>query len=466
MARKKAEEVTTERNTLDSSGFEAASVDVTEKLGEAFEKVITSQYGYARAPQPYLTEFGIKHLDALLGGGIVSSAPVVLSSTPETGKSTLAFQFSSVFQKIYPNSMIVYLDIEAAANTAARSKGMSRIEIMGIDTKRFRYEPIIIDVFGFFDIIQTLCDIKRKFEEASKKEFKVLIIWDSLAGTTCSKIASADSPNSIIGLKARQVSFCIDKYSPLLAYNRITFLTIDQVRANIKIDTTMFVPKEQTVGTWNDYKAASNIAAFEHRVSQWLFLSKKESITPVDGMGINGWYLTLFSEKNKQAPSRESITCVFDKREGLHKFWSEFTFLEEMTRSEKRYFKDEKNLCYPLSIQKASDKKVCLVHIDPASGASQYKSEPFYRRSALDLYKSDENFKNAFDAIMDIAVDQRIKQGIFRSNVAQEVKCDDMEVVSDTSDTTISVNPEEGSIVHTIAEEGVKSPSGTYESVF
>jgi len=75
----------------------------------------------------------------------------------------------------------------------------------------------------------------------------------------------------------------------LLAYNRITFLTIDQVRVNLQLEG-QYVAKEKSVGTWNDYKAASSIIAFNHKVAQWLFLSRKTAITPNDGMGVSGWF--------------------------------------------------------------------------------------------------------------------------------------------------------------------------------
>jgi len=110
-----------------------------------------------------------------------------------------------------------------------------------------------------------------------------------------------------------------------LAYNRITFLTIDQVRANLQLEG-QYVAKEKSVGIWNDYKAASSIVAFNHKVSQWLFLSRKTAITPSDGMGISGWYLNILTEKNKNAPSQESVMCVFDKRTGLHKFGASIRF--------------------------------------------------------------------------------------------------------------------------------------------
>ena len=85
MARKKQEENQPQNNSTDSSGYDPADSSQAEILKQAFEGIITSQYGFARAPEPYITPFGIKHLDALLGGGIISSSPVILSSTPETG---------------------------------------------------------------------------------------------------------------------------------------------------------------------------------------------------------------------------------------------------------------------------------------------------------------------------------------------------------------------------------------------
>jgi len=417
VARKKDDSAVS-RTIHDSSQFEEAPINFAEKLGQAFEHVITTTYGFARAPKPYITPTGIQHLDALLGGGIVSSSPIVLSSTPETGKSTFAFQFAKTFQTLYQNSIIVYLDVEGAANASGSTKvdrafnNSSRIQILAIDEKRFRYEPIIIDIYGFFDMIVSLVDIKKAFEEKLQKEFKIMIVWDSIAATPCSKLSEVTDPNKIIGLKARQLSFCIEKYAPLLAYNRITFLTIDQVRANLQLEG-QYVAKEKSVGTWNDYKAASSIIAFNHRVGQWLFLSRKAAINPSDGMGITGWFMNITTEKNKIAPSQESVTCVFDKRTGLHKFWSEYIFVSEMTRSELKYFKEEKNLIYPLAIRKTGP-QVYLEFIDPVTKNVQYTSDKFYRKNAFDKYQSDEAFKNAFDYIVSTSVEQRITNGLFQ----------------------------------------------------
>jgi predicted ATP-dependent serine protease len=59
------------------------------KVGELFEKVLTSEYGSFIPPEPYITPTGIRPLDTILGGGLVSSGFIMLSSTPETGKVRL-----------------------------------------------------------------------------------------------------------------------------------------------------------------------------------------------------------------------------------------------------------------------------------------------------------------------------------------------------------------------------------------
>jgi hypothetical protein len=63
-------------------------------------------------------------------------------------------------------------------------------------------------------------------------------------------------------LKGRQLSFVLDKYLPMLKFNRVFFLGIDQVRADIKID--QFAANEQTVGNFKNLKAATNIFSLQH----------------------------------------------------------------------------------------------------------------------------------------------------------------------------------------------------------
>lgn len=58
---------------------------LAEKVGQAFDIYFTKKFGDKVAPEPIVTPTGIVPIDMLLGGGIVSSGPVMFNSTPETG---------------------------------------------------------------------------------------------------------------------------------------------------------------------------------------------------------------------------------------------------------------------------------------------------------------------------------------------------------------------------------------------
>ena len=410
MARKKT---SVEKVDLDS--LEKAEQGLTEKLGEAFDKIILSEYGHLLAPDPIITPFGIQHLDALLGGGIVSSDPIMFSSTPETGKTTLAFQFSSVFQKIYPNSVVVYLDVEGSGNNKNSEFRQSRIEIFGLDETRFKYEPIVMNVDGIFELINRLVSIKKVFEEKLGKEFYIAFIWDSIASTPGPKAVEADSPNSIIGNKARQVGFLLDKYGPQIKFNRVTFVCIDQIRANLKIEGP-YAQSEKSVGVFKDFKSATNIYALQHKTQQWLFLSKKKLISPADGMGIDGWFMDIYTEKNKLAPSQHAVTCVFDKKTGISKFWSEFYFLMEPIPSEKKIYKNSAPAS--LFMMKKEGSRVKLVVRDE-HGEEKWRSDTFYRKNAKEKYNTDQEFRQWFDFAVQVSVYNRITQGIFKCEIGE-----------------------------------------------
>lgn len=422
MARKK-----TEIGKIEYEGMEKGTEDLSQKLGEAFEKIILTEYGHLRSPDPIITPFGIQHLDALLGGGVVSSDPVLFSSTPETGKSTLAFQFSSVFQRLYPNSVVVYIDIEGSGNQKSNEFRRSRIEIFGLDKNRFRYEPIVLNVDGVFELIDRLIKIKNAFEEKLQKEFYVAIIWDSIAATPGPKVAEADNPNSTIGSKARQVSFLLDKYTPSIKFNRVSFIGIDQIRANIKIEGP-YVATEKSVGIFKDYKSATNIYALQHKTQQWLFLSKGKAITAADGIGVDGWFMHIFTEKNKLAPSHHAVTCVFDKKTGIDKFWSEFYFLLEPTPSERKIYKNSPPA--NLFMIKTNGPRMTL-HARDENGQEMWKSNSFYRKDAKNLYNSDKEFRQWFDYAVQVSVYNRITQGIFKCDMGEYSPQDDACIIDE-----------------------------------
>jgi RecA/RadA recombinase len=432
MARKKtADSASSSNATFDN----IAERNLSEKLGEAFGAIIKRDFGQFLAPPPIVTPIGIKPLDYLLGGGIVSSKPVMISSTPETGKSTFCFQFSKIFQNSHENGVIVYLDIEGAGNAAGSESvtgTISRIVSFGLDLKTFQYQPVILTISGVFDLIEKLAAIKQAFEEQLKKEFYVLIIWDSISATRSSKTDLVEDHNQMIGFRARELTFKLERFSPLLAFKKFTLIIVDQVRANLKaaIDGA-YAPKEKTVGDFKDFKSSTSINSLNHLTGQWLFFSKKKTITVADGMGIDGWEIDVLTEKNKNAPSRYIITCIFDKSKGFDKFWSEYKFMSEMCPSENKIYKKlESQLKYPLVIHQ-SGPMVTLKVVDELDHKKVlYKSNSMYRKNMKNEYDTNDEFRQWFDYAVELSCQHRIVNGLFKCEETLATCQEEDEIVS------------------------------------
>ena len=98
---------------------QSSEKDYAAILKVGFERILQEKYGSTLPPTPLITPTGIRHVDALLGGGITSSSYIFLSSTPESGKSTTALQLCSIFQHMYGKDAIcLYIDTESAAGGA------------------------------------------------------------------------------------------------------------------------------------------------------------------------------------------------------------------------------------------------------------------------------------------------------------------------------------------------------------
>ena len=426
------------------------NTSIADTIGRAFDAVIKKNYNHLIAPEPYMTPTGIRHLDALLGGGIISSGPVLLSSTPETGKSTFAFQLAGIFQKTHDNSIVIYVDIEGSSSVSTNQYRISRIDAFGLSNNRFMYQTLMADVMTLFELFEKMIQLKIEIEKRRSKEINLLIIWDSVAATPSSKVQTAENPDKIIGTKARQISFCLDKYAALFKFNKITFIGIDQVRADLNIEGPYAPRKEISVGRFKnrDVKSASNIYSLQHLVQQWLFLSKGSAINLSDGLGIDGWEIEIYTEKNKLAPSQCSVSCVFDKSSGIDKFWSEFLFLQQKTPTEKKIYKD-KNLPFPLMI-KTSGSYVYLDVSNPEDSSVKYTSQKFYRKSAKKKYTEEDEFRSWFDYAVNLSVQYRIVNGLFRT--ATIVETDEINVDAN-EDLMINLETAFDSIVETEQSE-------------
>jgi RecA/RadA recombinase len=448
----------------------------SKKLATAFNALLNRDFGHCIAPKPYITSSGFgRHVDALIGGGFTSSLPIMFSSSPETGKSTLAFQFASSFQKVHPNSVIVYLDVENAASANdVNSQITGRVKVFGLDESKFLYKALVITLEEVFQLIEKLVEMKKALEQSKGREYQCLFIWDSLASTALSKELATENPNEVIGLRARLLTHLLARYKPIFLMNRITLVMIDQVRSNIQI-TSQFAPKdEKGVGIFgSNLKAASNVNSLQHNISQWLYFSKREALYPSADMGVDGWTIDIYTEKNKLAPSHYSVPVVFDKKYGAIPILSEYYFMAYMTRYEQKNLKnDPKKLIYPLTISTEGKSKVISVY-DPASGNVVLKSDKFTEKNFLNKYSSDPEFKKIFEAALQLSVRERILKGYFREYAATQaakpaqvaqpeipdepIAQEEMAEQFDDSyneDNNFRVDPETGEIIRDNPEDG------------
>jgi RecA/RadA recombinase len=390
-----------------------------EKLASAFEALINRDFGQTVAPAPYITPSGFgRHVDEFLGGGFTSSIPVLFTSTPESGKSTAAFQFAANFLQHNKNSVVVYLDIENAAAANDESSISSRIDTFRIDRSKFLYKPLVAHLEQVFEIIDSLVGIKKKLEENTGEEYRVLFIWDSLAGTPLAKETQVDDPNQVIGLKARILTHQLAKYKSTLLMNKVTLLIIDQIRSNIQIQNPYAPREEKGVGGFGQsFKAATNVNALQHAIGQWIFLSKREVLNPMIDLGVDGWSLELSTEKNKLAPSQYSVTVVLDKKYGIDPIISEYWFMSNMSRWEVKMTKNtESKLVYPLAVSVEGRSKVISV-FDPKTKQVIKKSEKFTEKNFYEKYYTDAKFKELFDEAVETSVNYRIRVGYFREQI-------------------------------------------------
>jgi RecA/RadA recombinase len=390
-----------------------------ESLTKAFNILLERDFGQNTPPDPYLTPTGIRHLDTLLGGGFASSLPIMISSVPESGKSSIAFQFAAQFQRVNPNSVILYLDVEASANVSGLSKFVeSRMDTFGIDKATMVYKPLMLNVKEMFEVCKKHIELKREIERRTNTEVPMLIVLDSLAAVPSSKDMDSDDVNSTIGLKAREISFYLTQLKTYLAMNKVTMIIIDQVRANMQISSPYAARDEKTVGHFGNVKSATSINSLQHAIHQWLFLSKGTALTPNDGFGVDGFIVNVFIEKNKIAQSNSSVPLVFDRKFGAIPILSEYLFMSEMTKTEiKNTKKVESKLVYPLCVESVARSKVIKI-IDPDTLKVIRESDKFTERNLIQKYNSDPKFKEDFDTAIMNSIEGRIVRGLFRSRTS------------------------------------------------
>ena len=169
--------------------------------------------------------------------------------------------------------------------------------------------------------------------------------------------------------------------------------------------------------------------------------------------------INVTTEKNKNSSSKHTISVVFDKRNGIDKFWSEFVFISSHTPSEVSLFR-EKNVpeFYPLSIVTNGAYSELQV-INPETGEVEYTSKKFYKKNAKSLYEEDEEFHKWFDIAVDYACKERISKGLLKVNTNRidENQSEEHNPIFDEEEEKIPVVKEEEQIIEEYEQPAAES---------
>lgn len=261
---------------------------------------------------------GIEIFDAIMGGGFALGTMGTTIGPPGCGKSMLCIQAMGAAQKKYKEKVIVaMLDSEEATTTI-------RMANLGVRYPKIKpYNDITVEkVFKFLEGLCLYKEMKKIVDNPS------VICWDSIANTLSQKEREVEDVNSAIGYKARILSLLIPKYVAKLAAYNICFLTVNQMRDNIKIGP-FSSPKELRFMSTGKTIPGGNTMKFNafHLIEMKVTEAVDESKYGFEGIKATAWCV-----KNKLFSPNIPIKLVGNFVTGFSNFWTNFEFLSDNKR--------------------------------------------------------------------------------------------------------------------------------------
>ena len=298
---------------------------------------------------------GIDLLDAIMGGGFAIGTLGVVTGQPGSGKSMIASQSLGAAQRKYQgNILTAYLDSEESTTTV-------RLANLGVRNPTLTpYNDITVEkVFRF---LEGVCLFK---EQRKIIDIPSMIVWDSVANTLSQKEREIEDIKEVIGYKARVLSILIPKYVAKLAIFNISLVAVNQLRDVINIGLFP-APKElKFMSTGKDMPGGTTLKfnAFH------LLEMNIKGVTKEEQYGFSGIIVRTKCVKNKLFAPNIEIELIGDFVTGFSNFWTNYKFLVDNKRLE--------------------------------SGAWNYlidlPEKKFRTKDAVELYESDEKFRDGFD---------------------------------------------------------------------
>lgn len=228
----------------------------------------------------------LPELDKQLGGGIPMGRIVELYSAPNVGKTTLAYQITSVANAM--GVVVIWLDIEGTAN-------QDHLPEVGIDIDK----TIIFDPEKWAEenkkdkaTATSIENIGQRMEDFidyfNTLNLPVVMVWDSIGASSSKTTLEGDYDNQQPGLEAKAITKVINKIQPKVASSKASLIVINQIRD--KMNAMSFGKKTDTPGG----------KALKHQASVRIELQKLTALKNVNNPDEKFGHKVKFSlEKSK-----------------------------------------------------------------------------------------------------------------------------------------------------------------------
>ena len=355
----------------------STDADVTEEEDEEANALYNEFKGFleddqdisAQNEEKQVIPTGIDLLDAILGGGFAVGTMSVITGLPGTGKSTLAAQVLGHAQNTNKGKLIPgYLDSEQSMT----SKRLAKLGVTRPPVKP--YTDMTVE--RVFKYIEGVINFK---EEKKLHDYPSVIIWDSVANTLTDKEKTAEDPSQVIGQKQKLLSLYIPKYVGKCDEHNICVIAINQLRDKMEVGGGP--PKTPDLKFLHD-KDMPGGQSLKFNAFHLLNIAIRSEISRDKGhkYPFDGLLLRAKCAKNKLFAPNIEIELVSTYSGGVSNFWSNYNFLAKTKRL--------------------------------SAGAWNYlvslPNKKFRTKDAEHLYKTDEDFRSAFDEAVKEAIQKDI----------------------------------------------------------
>lgn len=279
---------------------------------------------------------GCVPLNKILGGGYPVGRITEIFGDTSTGKSLLGSQAVAMAQQ--DGHMVLYIDTESAVSIYMMRK-------VGVDVDKLMYTApdTVEDVFDYIDAV---IETKRiKFPDEL-----LLIVWDSVAGTSSRDEMEKSTGNVGYLQHARVISQAMRKFTRIIAHERVCAIFINQTREKLGV---MFGDKKTTFG--------GNAISFHSSVRLSLTLASKIKRPNKKIIGIE---TKAYTVKNKTAAPFQQTTLPIYFGVGVDDALASYYWLDEQGYFEGKTWKTMELGGKTVKFQKSTWDKVYDEHFD------------------------------------------------------------------------------------------------------